>query len=87
MAHLVKSIDTDGMNAFAQKLVQTPSISTREGEVAALTAEEMRRAGFAVTVDRMGNVIGRIGTGSGQRLLYDAHMDTVDVGDLSLIHI
>ncbi len=84
MAHLVKPIDTDGMNAFAQKLVQTPSISTREGEVAALTAEEMRRAGFAVTVDRMGNVIGRIGTGSGQRLLYDAHMDTVDVGDIRL---
>jgi putative selenium metabolism hydrolase len=72
------------MTAFAQRLVQTPSPSAEEGQVAALIAEEMRSAGFGdVTVDRMGNVIGRLGPGSGKKLLYNAHMDTVGVGDRS----
>ena len=43
----------------------------------------MRGAGYdEVTTDRLGNVIGRIGPGNGKKLLYDAHMDTVDVGDI-----
>lgn len=82
MALSVRSIDRDAVARFAQALVQTPSVSTQEGEVAALVAEEMRSAGFSeVHVDRMGNVIGRIGPGRGKKLLWDAHMDTVDVGD------
>ncbi len=82
MAVTVKSIDRDSLAAFAQSLVRTPSVSTQEGEVAALVAEEMRTAGFdEVRVDRMGNVLGRIGPGRGKKLLCNAHMDTVDVGD------
>ena len=69
------------MVAFAQSLVRTPSLSTQEGAVAALFAEEMASAGFSVTTDDMGNVIGRIGDGNGPILLYDGHMDTVDVGN------
>ena len=84
MAPVRVMIDEEGLVAFAQKLVQTPSVSTQEGEVARLLVEEMERAGFAeVTIDRMGNVIGRIGPQEGPKLLYDAHMDTVDVGDPS----
>ena len=72
------------MSAFAQRLVRTPSLSTQEGEVAAILAEEMRKVGFhEVMVDRMGNVIGRIGCGGGKKLVYDAHMDTVGVGELA----
>ena len=72
------------MRAFAQELIRVPSLSTEEGAVAVLMAEEMRRVGFSdVTVDRMGNVIGRIGPEKGRRLLYDAHMDTVGVGDIN----
>ncbi|MHB0858599.1 MAG: YgeY family selenium metabolism-linked hydrolase [Anaerolineae bacterium] len=83
MSITIKSIDTAGVSAFAQALVRTPSPSTQEGLVAALVAEEMRSVGFEVAVDRMGNVIGRMGAGEGKALLCDAHMDTVDVGDLS----
>ena len=73
------------MIAFAQQLVRTPSLPTQEGEVASLIAAEMRKVGFdQVTVDRMGNLIGRIGPDRGKKLLYDAHMDTVDVGDEAL---
>jgi len=82
MAVTAKSIDRDSLIAFARSLIRTPSISTQEGEAAALVAEEMRTVGFAeVRVDRMGNVIGRIGPGHGKKLLFDAHMDTVDIGD------
>jgi putative selenium metabolism hydrolase len=34
-----------------------------------------------VWTDRIGNVVGRIGPGTGPRLLYNGHMDTVGVGD------
>ena len=78
-----KFTDKDALIAFAQKLVRTPSPSTQEGEVAALLAEEMREVGFEVVVDRMGNVIGRIGRNGGKKLFYDGHMDTVGVGDLA----
>lgn len=78
------SIDRDALVAFAQKLIRTPSLSTQEAEVASLMAEEMRKVGFdEVATDRMGNVIGRIGANGGKKLLYDAHMDTVDVGDIT----
>ena len=77
-----KRIDRDALSAFAQSLVRTPSLSTQEGDVAALLAEEMTRAGFDVDMDDMGNVIGRIGDGDGPILLFDGHMDTVDVGDI-----
>jgi putative selenium metabolism hydrolase len=43
----------------------------------------MRKAGFdAVRIDRMGNIIGRIGSGR-TRILVDAHIDTVGIGDRS----
>jgi putative selenium metabolism hydrolase len=81
-------IDRDGISRFAQQLVRTPSLSTQEGEVAALIAQEMCAIGYdSVTIDRMGNVIGVLqarGDDSergGRRLLYNGHMDTVDIGD------
>ena len=77
-----RTVDREGLTAFARKLVRTPSLSTQEADVAALVAEEMRVVGFdQVTVDRMGNVVGRIGRNGGKKLLYDAHMDTVAVAD------
>lgn len=40
---------------FAQRLVQTPSISTREGDAAALVVEHLRALGFAdVRINAMG---------------------------------
>ena len=81
----LSSQDRDALIGFLQDLVRTPSPSTQEGEVAQRLAEEMRRVGFAeVTTDRIGNVIGRIGPGRGPKLLYNGHMDTVDVTDLGL---
>lgn len=67
--------------AFAQRLVQTPSLSTQEGDLAALLADHLRALGFgAVRVNAMGSVIVTLGKGDGPTLLYNAHMDTVAPG-------
>jgi putative selenium metabolism hydrolase len=74
--------DFQAMTAFLQDLVRTRSLSTQEGEVAARLAEEMRRVGISdVRQDRIGNVMGRIGTGKGKKLVFNGHMDTVGVSD------
>jgi len=67
---------------FAQKLVQTPSLSGQEADVAALVQAEMRRLGYdAVWVDEAGNVIGCINGGGRPSLMLNGHMDHVHAGD------
>jgi putative selenium metabolism hydrolase len=73
---------TEAMTTFLQELVRIPSLSHHEGAVAARLADEMRSVGLdEVWTDRIGNVIGRIGSGEGPKLLLNGHLDTVDVGD------
>ena len=70
-----------GLVNFLRDMVRIPSLSGREKKIALRVKEEMERVGFdEVFTDGIGNVIGRIGSG-GVRILYDAHMDTVDIGD------
>ncbi|MFP4177153.1 MAG: YgeY family selenium metabolism-linked hydrolase [Acholeplasmataceae bacterium] len=68
------------ITAFLRDMVRIPSESAEEEAVARRVKEEMERVGFdEVTVDGMGNVIGRIG--SGKRLIaFDGHIDTVGIG-------
>jgi putative selenium metabolism hydrolase len=72
----------EAMARFLQELVQIPSLSTHEEALASRLADEMRRVGFTeVWTDRIGNVIGRVGSGKGPQLLFNGHLDVVDVGD------
>ncbi|MDR3230681.1 MAG: YgeY family selenium metabolism-linked hydrolase [Synergistaceae bacterium] len=67
--------------AFAQVLVRAQSVSGHEGDVARLTEAKMRELGYdEVFIDRIGNVVGRIGNGE-KTILFDSHMDTVEVVD------
>ena len=53
------------------------------GTVGERIAVEMRNLGFdEVRFDKMGNIMGRIGSGK-RVILYDSHIDTVGVGDRS----
>ena len=71
----------DDLVTFAQKLVQAPSRSGHEGQVAALIRAEMERLGFhEVGVDEAGNVLGRVAGGDGPALMLNGHMDHVDAG-------
>ncbi|MBE2223069.1 MAG: M20/M25/M40 family metallo-hydrolase [Anaerolineae bacterium] len=72
---------------FTQQLIQTPSMSFEEDQLAALIAAEMRLLGFdEVWLDEIGNVNGRL---HGQdrtlpTLVLNSHTDHVDPGDPAL---
>jgi putative selenium metabolism hydrolase len=69
---------------FLMDMVRVPSFSGKEKEVIQVIKQEMEKVGFdEVRVDGLGNVIGRIGTGP-RVIAFDAHIDTVYPGDLSL---
>jgi putative selenium metabolism hydrolase len=66
---------------FTQNLVRIKSYSGREEEVIRLIEQKMKDLGYdGVTVDSMGNVLGRIGKGE-KSILFDSHADTVEVND------
>lgn len=78
----LSSTDAEELSQLAAELVRIPSLPGDEGAMAARLLEAMKRAGFQdIWTDRVGNVIGRYGTGRGPALLLDGHMDTIDVGD------
>ncbi len=63
------------------QLVKIKSLSGEEKEVQQEVMRQMREAGFdEVTMDPLGNVLGRIGNGP-TILAIDGHIDTVDVGN------
>lgn len=71
----------DRIVQFMRDIVAIPSYESQIGPVGERVAEEMRGLGFDdVWFDRMGNIVGRIGSGA-RVLVYDSHIDTVGVGD------
>jgi putative selenium metabolism hydrolase len=73
----------DDVTDFLRAIIAIPSFSCEEGDVARRIAEEMEGLGYdEVFADKMGNVVGRIGEGK-TKVVLDAHMDTVGVGDRS----
>jgi len=69
---------------FLTDMVSIPAFSTKEKDVVLCIKNEMIAAGFdEVFIDPLGNVIGRIGNGP-KVIAFDAHIDTVYPGDLSL---
>jgi succinyl-diaminopimelate desuccinylase len=72
------------MIAFCQQIVQTPSLSGEEGDVATQICAEMERLGYdEAWIDDWGNAVGLLrGQGSGRSVMFNGHMDHVDPGDL-----
>jgi putative selenium metabolism hydrolase len=72
---------TSDIVRFLRDLIAIPSESGQERGVAERIASEMVRVGFdQVRIDGLGNVLGRIGSGS-RVIAIDGHIDTVGVGD------
>ncbi len=66
---------------FLREIIAIPSPSGEEERIAKRIAREMKRVGFdEVFTDKLGSVVGKIGKGR-IKILYDAHVDTVDIGD------
>lgn len=72
--------DAQELLHFYRSAVRTRSYFDEEGDIARLILEEMQRLGFdEAYIDSVGNVVGRVG--SGKKVIYDYHMDTVRVNE------
>jgi succinyl-diaminopimelate desuccinylase len=71
----------DDMILFCRRLIQTPSLSGQEGEVAELVRREMETLGYdEVWIDAVGNVIGKMCGGEGPSVMLNCHLDHVAPG-------
>ena len=73
----------NSMTKFLRDLIAIPGESCGEKGVINRIAQEMEMLGFdKVEIDGMGNILGYMGTGK-TLIGYDAHIDTVGLGELS----
>lgn len=74
----------DDMTKFLRDMVAIPSESCQEKDVILRIKQEMEKVGFdEVRIDKMGNVLGRVGHGK-HVIAMDAHIDTVGIADPKL---
>ncbi|CAB4606252.1 unannotated protein [freshwater metagenome] len=65
-----------------REIISIPSLSTMEGAVAQFLIDTANRLGaIEASIDPAGTFISRFGNGK-RTLIFDSHIDTVDVGDL-----
>jgi putative selenium metabolism hydrolase len=68
---------------FLRDMIEIPSESSNEKMVIERIKLEMEKVGFdEITIDPMGNIIGRIGHGK-HIIAMDAHIDTVGIGEMN----
>ncbi len=78
---VLSNAEITGLTEFAQNLVRIPSYSGQEEKAIRLAEQQMKALGYdEVSIDAMGNLLGRIGNGP-VSVLFDAHLDTVEVND------
>ncbi len=78
----IDAISSD-LIAFSQELIRIKSYSGHEKEIIKYLEKKMKILEFdEVTIDSMGNLLGRIGNGE-KIILFDSHIDTVEVNDAS----
>jgi putative selenium metabolism hydrolase len=74
--------DLDPCVDFLQRLIRTEGLPGHEQATAELVRDEMARVGYSdVEIDAAGNVQGRIPGGDGSSMMFNTHLDHVDVGD------
>ena len=73
------------MVELAQRAIRCPSLTGEEGEMSEIFLEELQKLGYDEAFrDEWGNIVGIVrGTEDGPTIMYNGHMDHVDVGDPS----
>ncbi|NPA31482.1 MAG: YgeY family selenium metabolism-linked hydrolase [Chloroflexi bacterium] len=72
---------SDAILRFLREIIAIPSMDSQLREVGERIIAEMQALGFdEARFDKMGNIVGRIGSGP-RVLVYDSHVDTVGIGD------
>lgn len=79
----VGPVDESGLTGLCRQAIKAASYTGQEQQAARLFKESMLALGFdRAWTDGAGNVIGEIkGANPGPRLLFDGHIDTVEVSD------
>ena len=74
-----------GMLDLAQRIIRCPSLTGEEKGVADILLDELNKLGYDdVFRDDWGNVVGIVhGTENGPTIMYNGHMDHVDIGAVS----
>ena len=73
----------DDMSKFLRDMIAIPSESCEEEGVVKRIAAEMEKLGYdKVEFDKLGNVIGWIGSGD-KIIAIDSHIDTVGIGNIN----
>lgn len=87
--NLIESVDEavrgheDQIRKLLVDLIECRSLDCQEESAVLRVKEEMERLQYdEVTIDPMGNIIGRMGNGP-HVIAFDGHLDVVDVGDAS----
>ncbi|HKZ69308.1 MAG TPA: YgeY family selenium metabolism-linked hydrolase [Anaerolineales bacterium] len=71
----------DDIIKFMREICAIPSMDSKIGPVGERVQAEMHKLGYdEVRFDKMGNTVGRIGSGK-KVIVFDSHIDTVGVGD------
>lgn len=70
---------------LTQRAIRCPSLSGEEGAVSEIFLQELNKLGYDEAFrDEWGNIVGIVyGTESGPTIMYNGHMDHVDIGDPS----
>ena len=73
----------EDISRFLRDMIRIPSESCEEEAVVLRIKEEMVKVGFdEITIDPLGNIIGRMGSGK-HIIAMDAHIDTVGIGNIN----
>jgi [amino group carrier protein]-lysine/ornithine hydrolase len=70
-------ISRDCAAGLLRRMLEIPSPSCQEGELAAYLAEAMSGLGLTSDIDEAGNVTGRLDRGDGPHIMLLSHLDTV----------
>lgn len=71
-------LNEEHTTTLLRRMLEIPSPSGREGELAAYLVSEMARLGFRSHIDDAGNAIGELGDCQRPEIMLMGHMDTVD---------
>jgi acetylornithine deacetylase/succinyl-diaminopimelate desuccinylase family protein len=81
----VEAVDGDGVVALLRDLVRVPSVNGDEDGPARIVADRLVAGGIKARLDEVApgrpNVVAELGEGAGPTLLWNAHLDTVPVGN------
>lgn len=81
----VEAVDAEGVLAMLRDLVRAPSVNGNEEGPARVVAERLDAGGIKIRLDEVApgrpNVLAELGDGAGPTLLWNAHLDTVPVGN------